>query len=138
MLRRSFLLAVVSLVIGTGVASAEPWPTDEPQTQGTDPQEIFQTALFLPGEVDLSTLGVNPTELLTVGPQVILLSGGGGALIVDDDGLDCPNAQYLTIQSAVDDAMSGDMIKVCRGTYVEQVTIPAGKDDLTLFSEGAR
>ena len=69
MWRRSFLLVVVSLVLGTGVASAEPWPTDEPQTQGTDPQEILQTPLFLPGEVDLSTLGVNPTELLTVVPR---------------------------------------------------------------------
>jgi hypothetical protein len=29
------------------------------------------------------------------------------------------------------------MIKVCRGTYLEQVTVPPGKDDLTLFSEGA-
>lgn len=139
MWRRSFLLIVVSLVIGTGVASAEPWPTDEPQKQGTDPQKILQTPLFLPGEVDLSTLGVNPIELLTVGPQVSLLSGGGGgALIVDDDGLDCPNAQYVTIQSAVTDAITGDTIKVCPGTYIEQVTVPAGKDDLTLFSVGAR
>jgi pectin methylesterase-like acyl-CoA thioesterase len=44
----------------------------------------------------------------------------------------------MTIQSAVIAAVSGDEIKVCRGIYVEQVTIPAGKDDLTLFSEGAR
>lgn len=139
MWRRSFfLLVLTSLVVGTGVASAEPWPTDVPQTQGTDPQEILQTPLFLPGEVDLSTLGVNPTELLTVGPQVSLLSGSGGALIVDDDGLDCPNAQYMTIQSAVTAATTGDTIKVCRGTYIEQVTIPVGKDDVTLFSEGAR
>ena len=134
-----FLLVMASLVLGAGVAAAEPWPIDEPQTQGTDPQEILQTPLFLPGEVDLSTLGVNPTELLTVGPQVSPLSGsGGGALIVDDDGLDCPNAQHVTIQSAVNAATTGDRIKVCRGTYIEQVTIPVGKDDLTLFSEGAR
>jgi nitrous oxidase accessory protein NosD len=41
-----------------------------------------------------------------------------------------------TIQSAVNAAPAGAMIKVCRGTYVEQVTIPAGKDGLTLFSAG--
>jgi hypothetical protein len=40
----------------------------------------------------------------------------------------------MSIQDAVDAAAPGDMIKVCRGLYVEQVTIPAGKDGLTLYS----
>ena len=30
--------------------------------------------------------------------------------------------------------MPGDKIKVCRGVYLEQVTIPDEKDGLTLFS----
>ena len=47
---------------------------------------------------------------------------------------DCPNAQYHTIQSAVTAASAGAMIKVCAGTYIEQVTIPTGKDGLTLYS----
>jgi nitrous oxidase accessory protein NosD len=55
-------------------------------------------------------------------------------LIVDDNGLDCPNFQYMTIQAAVTAANPGDTIKVCAGTYLEQVTIPVGKDGLTLFS----
>jgi nitrous oxidase accessory protein NosD len=55
-------------------------------------------------------------------------------LIVDDNGLDCPNFQYTTIQSAVNAANPGDTIKVCSGIYIEQVTIPVGKDGLTLFS----
>ena len=46
----------------------------------------------------------------------------------------CPTAQYHTIQSAVTAAPAGSMIKVCAGTYVEQVTIPAGKNGLTLYS----
>ena len=41
---------------------------------------------------------------------------------------------FVTIQSAVDFASSRDNIKVCPGTYTEQVTIPAGKDKLTLVS----
>ena len=46
----------------------------------------------------------------------------------------CQHAGYVTIQSAVNAASPGDTIRVCRGTYVEQVTIPAGKTNLTLHS----
>ncbi len=48
---------------------------------------------------------------------------------------DCKNANFTTVQSAVTAANSGDKIKVCAGTYVEQVTIPAGKDKLSLEGE---
>ena len=58
-------------------------------------------------------------------------------MLIVDDGLDCPNAEYMTIQAAVNAATPGDKIKVCRGTYMEQVTIPAGKNGITLFSEPA-
>src|SRR5579875_2470937 len=44
------------------------------------------------------------------------------------------NSPYTTIQSAVTAAQPGDRIAVCPGTYQEQVTIPAGKDNLTLYS----
>ena len=53
-----------------------------------------------------------------------------------DDGMDCPNAEYTTIQAAVNAADPGDRIKVCRGTYPEQVTIPAAKSGIMLFSAG--
>src|SRR4051812_41546292 len=57
-------------------------------------------------------------------------------LRVDDPATsDCPNATYPTIQSAVNAGNSGDKIKVCPGSYVEQVKVPAGKDNLTLESE---
>lgn len=58
-------------------------------------------------------------------------------MLIVDDGLDCPNWEYATIQEAVDAADPGDTIKVCRGVYMEQVTIPAEKDGLTLFAEAA-
>src|SRR5579862_9344627 len=47
----------------------------------------------------------------------------------------CPHSNYATIQAAVDAAAPGAKITVCPGTYVEQVTIPAGKDNLTLQSQ---
>jgi len=49
-------------------------------------------------------------------------------------GTSCRNPGYPTIQSAVDAAAPGDLIKVCPGTYTEQVSIPAGKDNLRLVS----
>jgi parallel beta-helix repeat protein len=47
----------------------------------------------------------------------------------------CKNAQYSTIQAAVNAAAPGSDIVVCAGTYVEQITIPTGKDNLTLRSD---
>ncbi len=55
-------------------------------------------------------------------------------LLVDDDLVQCPNAQYTSIQAAVNAAAPGDHIDVCPGTYMEQVTIPAGKDNIRLRS----
>ncbi len=55
-------------------------------------------------------------------------------LLVDDDRVQCPTAQYTSIQLAVTAAQPGDHIDVCPGTYNEQVTIPAGKDNLRLRS----
>jgi hypothetical protein len=135
-MRRLLFLGVVCLMVafGVGPAYSSPSPTDDPTTgDSSEQQSVLRTALFALGEVDLSTLGVSPTELLTVGPQVSLLSpNGDDVLIVDNDGLDCPNWEYPTIQSAVDAAMPGDKIKVCRGVYIEQVTIET--DGLTLYS----
>jgi len=44
-------------------------------------------------------------------------------LTVDDNGQDCPGAPFTTISSAVLGSAPGDIIVVCSGTYVEQVTI---------------
>jgi hypothetical protein len=55
-------------------------------------------------------------------------------LLVDDDRVQCPTAQYTSIQAAVTAAAPGTRIDVCPGTYVEQVIIPAGKDNLQLRS----
>jgi hypothetical protein len=141
-MRRFLVLPFLLLALGFGPASANarPSPTDGPggATSDTGPQSALQTALFALGEVNLASLGVSQTDLATVGPQLSLLSSNSdGMLIVDNDGLDCPNWEYPTIQSAVNAANPGDTIKVCRGTYIEQVTIPSGKNGLTLFSEAA-
>jgi parallel beta-helix repeat protein len=44
-------------------------------------------------------------------------------ILVDDDKVQCPTAAYSSIQAAVNAAKSGDVIRVCAGTYREQVVI---------------
>src|SRR3954471_21351803 len=53
---------------------------------------------------------------------------------VDDDGAECPSAQFTSIQAAVTAAAPGDTIRVWAGIYSEQVRVRAGKDGLKLFS----
>ena len=44
-------------------------------------------------------------------------------ILVDDDKVQCPTAAYTSIQAAVNAARAGDLIRVCAGTYREQVVI---------------
>lgn len=135
-MRRLFLFVLplaAILVLGVGQATAGPSPDNGSSSMSAAVGPVYITAPFAPGEVDLSTLGVSAADLLTVGP-IPSLSTTPGNLIVDDNMLDCPNAQFTSIQDAVTAAGPGDKIKVCRGLYIEQVTIPSGKDGLTLYS----
>ena len=66
--------------------------------------------------------------MLRVSVLALGLSAGGAAAdaavtLVDDDLAECPTAAFTTIQSAVDAALSGAAIRVCPGTYTEQVVI---------------
>ncbi|MEA2352213.1 MAG: hypothetical protein QOJ14_627, partial [Thermoleophilaceae bacterium] len=51
---------------------------------------------------------------------------------VDDDHLQCPDAQYTSIEAAVQSAAPGDTVQVCAGTYQETVTVD--KANLKLYS----
>lgn len=63
----------------------------------------------------------------------------GKTLVVDNDMVDCPNAQFTSIQAAVNAAQAGDNIRVCRGTYEEMVTIATpAKNDLRVRAHGRR
>jgi parallel beta-helix repeat protein len=135
---------LLALTLGRVAASGQgliirPAPIDAANLPAiTKLMGFFTTLPFAPGEVDLSELGVSDAELASAGPQAPSgPTGGDHLLIVDNDLLNCPNADYTRIQDAVDAAQPGAKIKVCPGTYVEQVVVPTGKDGLTLFSEGA-
>jgi parallel beta-helix repeat protein len=53
-------------------------------------------------------------------------------LEVDNDRVECKKAPFTSIQAAVTAASPGDSVKVCPGTYTEQVRIT--KDKLKVFS----
>jgi hypothetical protein len=55
-----------------------------------------------------------------VGP---LMGASQMHFVVDDDKVECPNAGFTHIQDAVNAASPGATIRVCKGTYVEQVSI---------------
>jgi parallel beta-helix repeat protein len=57
-------------------------------------------------------------------------------LEVDNDKAQCKKAPFTSIQAAVTAASPGDSIKVCPGTYTEQVKVT--KDRLKLFSRNPR
>jgi hypothetical protein len=67
------------------------------------------------------------TLLGLLGLAVVLGLFNGGALardiVVDDDRVECPEAEFTTIQQAVNAADPGDTIRVCFGFYNEQVTV---------------
>jgi parallel beta-helix repeat protein len=69
--------------------------------------------------------------------QVLLAdrqSAGGSTLVVDEDRADCRDADFTSIQAAVDAAAAGATIIVCAGTYHEWVVI--GKSELRLIATG--
>ena len=55
-------------------------------------------------------------------------------LVVDNDGAECPQAEYNTIQQAVAVAEAGDKILVCPGLYTE--TVPVSTPDLRIEAQG--
>lgn len=56
-------------------------------------------------------------------------------LYVDDDRVQCPDAAYKKIQSAVNNANVGDEIIICDGTYNESIQITNNKNNLILRSQ---
>lgn len=72
---------------------------------------LLVTAAFLSCRQD------EPMSLETRAPLFSAAHSAGAALIV------CPDAQFTSIQAAVDAAAPGDRILVCAGTYHEQVTV---------------
>ncbi len=57
--------------------------------------------------------------LAVVGTLVAVPTARAATLAVDDDGVQCPGAQFASIQAAVNGANPGDTVAICPGRYVE-------------------
>ena len=135
LLSRLAATALLALLAAAPATAAPASPADGGDVPAQLPAPVLFTSLFAL-TADISGIGLGANELAAVGPAAMTLETDGDNLLIVDDGTDCPNAEYPTIQSAVAAADPGDRIKVCPGLYVEEVIVPAGKDGIDLFSEG--
>jgi nitrous oxidase accessory protein NosD len=55
--------------------------------------------------------------------QVAAVTSATPNILVDNDKVQCPTAMFTKIQDAVTAAKPGDVIRVCAGTYHEQVVM---------------
>jgi hypothetical protein len=138
-LRRGAWLAAAGcaiLLLAAGTASAgTPFDGGLATTSPGSGSPLLAPPSLL-GEVDPATLGVSASDLASAGlaGATSSTSSDPSMFIVDDDHAQCPNATFTTIQAAVMASGPGDTIKVCPGTYNEQVRIGPGHDGLRLFS----
>lgn len=96
------------------------------------------TQMTLSGQVTATMLGLL-LGLSLLGVFVVPIAGTDTASqprqvsIVDDDGEECPDADFRTIQAAVNAAKPGATVRVCTGTYTENVVVPT--QNLTIRSD---
>ena len=76
--------------------------------------------------------------LACAGALAVTAPAFAATIRVDDDRAQCSNAAFTSIQAAVTAAAPGTRIEVCPGTYQEQVTVPAGKNNLDIYSRNSR
>jgi large repetitive protein len=79
-----------------------------PVTTGPDPQDYLDGVANAPGTVHIADDVADPYNNTT--------------WTVDDDRAQCPDAEFTSIQDAVDHAAPWDTVVVCAGTYQESST----------------
>jgi hypothetical protein len=80
--------------------------------------------------------------LVVVGTLAAAPAANAATVAVDDDRVQCPAAQFTSIQAAIDASNPGDTVAVCPGRYVEGSGAPATNaltitKDLTIKGAGA-
>jgi parallel beta-helix repeat protein len=135
-MNRKLLFAVVAtaaLSLLLGVARASAWQKD-PDSM-VDPAKVV-ASLVLPspdvtiGDQDATVAGVGDAAV-GAGSMSYSSSSHGTTFWVDNTPLsgDCPQATFVSIQAAVMASGPNDTVKVCPGTYMEQVQIMGSTHD---------
>jgi nitrous oxidase accessory protein NosD len=128
---RSTLVATATIAIVLSVRVC----ADAVDLQATEQSAQQTVTSILPAGLDplITDVAVTDDQLLSSGvtlDTVPALLASPTMLIVDDDGVQCPNANFQTINEAVLAAAPGALIRVCPGVYKESV--PILKAGLTL------
>src|SRR5262249_7953851 len=84
-------------------------PGEGPPTSGPNPVAEMESGTYKRADADFEIPNATKTP-------------GGSVWTVDDDGVQCPNAQFEHIQEAVEYSSPWDTIVVCAGTYAEAST----------------
>jgi hypothetical protein len=87
---------------------------------------------FRPAAIAVSTMGLCALALTVAAPMAQAVTAGGGthptlwvsaATVTGGNGKSCAEPGFSTVQAAVTAAPAGATVKVCGGTYIEQVEI---------------
>lgn len=141
MTKRAFfvpLIAAAALLLGMQPAAAsthkDPDTTADPASIQAVVAQLVAPDVTL-GDTDTTAIGVGTDavgiESMTDPPADPADSDPGTTFFVNNNPSDmqCPATPYTTIQAAVDASGPGDTVKVCPGTYVEQVRINGHNHD---------
>jgi parallel beta-helix repeat protein len=135
------IVAALAAILVLGPARASAWTRDSDTAIDSSRLSSIVTQLLAPdasiGDTDATPVGVGDEPVGIESTSTTSSSTSGHTFVVDNSPLngDCPNANYATIQAAVDASGPGDTVKVCPGTYPEQVRITGhGHDGLKLES----
>jgi nitrous oxidase accessory protein NosD len=107
------LVGMLALSATPAVAFREPWKRPLDPFKRLTSEWLSFRALDLTADWPL-LFGPWLTDQVMDGPEL---------LFVDDDGKECPDAQFTSIQAAVQAAPPGAKIRVCPGEYQESVII---------------
>src|SRR3954471_20933682 len=127
-------LSAVAMLLLAGNAAA--WQKD-PDSKVNAAQVVTAALLSSPdatiGDADTTAAGTAGTEVgsTNLTTYTSSSSSSSGVFWVDNTPLsgDCPQATYPTIQAAVSASGPNDTVKVCPGTYPEQVRIVGHNHD---------
>jgi len=129
---------IASLAIDAGTISAGGFRKDPDTLVDAGQLQAVVAQLIAPdstiGDTDLTAAGVGSDPVgvdLATDSYVASPMTDPGTRWVDNTPMDgdCPQAAYLTIQSAINASGPNDTVKVCPGTYSEQVRIVGHNHD---------